>query len=360
VERRNRGGNARRFGVPRAIGCSLAIAAGPICFGLAHAASTPSEPTGSSIAALLRTYARPDAAARPVPADNAITPEKVALGQTLFFDPRLSNSGTISCSSCHDPAHGWQDGRPRGIGEHGMIQARRTPTLRDVAWGGPFFWDGRADTLEDQAKGPLSQADEMNLSPERAVATLRTIPAYAGAFARAYPGKGISVETMVGALASYERTLASGTAPFDRWVAGDGNAVSGAAKRGFVLFNTTARCAACHSGWRFTDDGFHDIGLPDADLGRGSVVPGLPILQHAFKTPTLRNVADRAPYMHDGSLATLEAVLDHYDHGYADRASLAPEMRRPPLSQRERADLMAFLRTLTSRDPAAPPPPLPR
>jgi cytochrome c peroxidase len=334
------------------------IAGGLAAFGLASVPLPGSPP--ADVSTLLRAYARPDAGARPTPADNAVTPEKAALGKALFFDPRLSASGKISCASCHDPAHGWQDGRARGIGEHGTVLARHTPTLLNIAWSEPLFWDGRAETLEEQAKGPLSQPGEMNLPPDKAVGTLRAIPGYAAAFARAYPGQAISVETMVGAMASYERTMESGIAPFDKWVAGDRHAVSQAAKRGFVLFNNKAKCAACHSGWRFTDDGFHDIGLPGQDMGRGKLMPGLTVLEHAFKTPTLRNVAARAPYMHDGSLGTLASVIDHYDRGYVDRPSLAPEMRRPPLSQREKADLLAFLRTLTSRDPAVRPPPLPR
>jgi len=199
----------------------------------------------------------------------------------------------------------------------------------------------------------------MNMPLDKAVGRLRDIPGYRAAFARAYPGKPIDVDTMVGAIASYERTMVSGVAPFDKWVAGDANAVSDAAKRGFVLFNTKAHCAACHSGWRLTDDGFHDIGLPGADMGRSAIVPGLPILEHAFKTPTLRNVAERAPYMHDGSIGTLAAVIDHYDHGYVDRASLSPEMRRAPLSATEKSDLIAFLQTLTSRDAAVVAPSLP-
>jgi cytochrome c peroxidase len=151
-------------------------------------------------------------------------------------------------------------------------------------------------------------------------------------------------------LATFERTIVSGVAPFDRWVNGEKDAIPAAAKRGFSVFTNKAKCSSCHSGWRFTDDGFHDIGLPGTDMGRAKIMPGLPILEHAFKTPALRNVAERGPYMHDGSLATLEAVIDHYEQGFIARPSLSPEMARLKLTRQDRADLIAFMRSLSSLD----------
>jgi cytochrome c peroxidase len=168
------------------------------------------------------------------------------------------------------------------------------------------------------------------------------------------------VDTIAAAIASYERTVVSNSAPFDKWVAGDEGAIPTAAKRGFALFNGKANCAVCHSGWRMTDDGFHDIGISGSDRGRAAIAPGIVQLEYAFKTPTLRNVNQRAPYMHDGSLTTLSAVIDHYDTGFVSRPSLDTQMHRLSLTPEEKADLLAFLDTLTSVDSPAVVPQLPQ
>jgi len=306
----------------------------------------------------LADYRRP--AAAPVPASNPMTAEKIALGQMLFFDPRLSGSGAISCATCHNPGLAWGDALPKGIGHMGSTLRRRTPTILNVAYGEPLFWDGRAGTLEEQAKGPMQSAAEMKMPPT-AVERLAAIPGYSSAFARAFPSQPVTVDTIAAAIATYERTVVSGTASFDRWVTGDEHAVSDAAKRGFALFNGKANCAVCHMGWRMTDDGFHDIGLLDAtDRGRAEVAPGIEQLEHAFKTPTLRNVNQRAPYMHDGSVATLAAVIDHYDAGFVRRPSLDAEMRPLGLTATEKTDLLAFLDALTSADAPVVVPTLPQ
>lgn len=297
---------------------------------------------------LLSDYQRP--AKIPDSKANPSTPEKVALGRMLFFDPRLSGSGVISCGTCHNPALGWGDALPKGLGHMGNRLGRHTPTIIDVAFGEPYFWDGRAATLEDQAKGPLTSAAEMNMPAEIAIGRILSIPAYVDAFDRAFPGRGVSLDSFAAAVACFERTVVSSSAPFDKWVQGDEQAVSPAAKRGFVLFNGKANCAACHSGWRMTDDGFHDIGLASTDRGRAAIAPGIVQLEHAFKTPTLRNINQRAPYMHDGSLTTLPAVIDHYDHGFEHRDSLDSQMHALNLTGDEKADLLAFLDTLTSAD----------
>jgi cytochrome c peroxidase len=308
--------------------------------------------------ALLADYRRPTS--MPSPKSNPTTPEKVALGQMLFFDPRLSGSGALSCATCHNPALGWSDALPTGLGHMSGRLRRHTPTILDVAYGEPYFWDGRAATLEDQAKGPLTSAVEMNMPADHAVERVQSIPGYVTAFQYAFPGKPISVDTIAAAIASYERTVVSNSAPFDKWVAGDESAIPAAAKRGFVLFNGKANCATCHSGWRMSDDGFHDIGINGTDMGRAAVSPGIVQLEHAFKTPTLRNIKQRAPYMHDGSLATLSAVIDHYDTGFVNRPSLDPQMHRLDLTPEEKADLLAFLDTLTSVDSPAVVPVLPQ
>lgn len=299
------------------------------------------------------------AAKTPVPKTNPITSEKIALGKTLFFDPRLSGSGALSCASCHNPGLAWSDAMPKGLGHMGGRLGRHTPTILNVAFGEPYFWDGRATTLEDQAKGPLVSAAEMNMPAKDAVERLESIPGYVQMFSGAFPGQSITIDTIAAAIATFERTVVSGTAPFDRWVGGDDEAISGSAKRGFLLFNGKANCAVCHMGWRFSDDGFHDIGLPGADPGRAQISPGIVQMQQAFKTPTLRNVNQLAPYMHDGSVATLAAVIDHYDNGFVRRPSLDTQMQPLGLSADEKSDLLAFLDTLTSADEAVTVPVLP-
>ena len=312
---------------------------------------------GDQIQVLLQDYKRP--ATVPAPADNPITQAKADLGKALFFDPRLSGSGAISCASCHNPSLGWEDGLAKGVGHKGTQLGRHTPTILNTAWAEPLFWDGRANTLEEQAKGPLASSAEMNMPHADVVKAVAGIPGYRKAFAAAFPGEPIDIDTIAKAIATYERTVVSADAPFDRWAKGDAGAISESAKRGFVLFNTTAQCSTCHTGWRVTDDGFHDIGLAGEDMGRGKIMPGLTILERAFKTPTLRNIAERAPYMHDGSQATLEAVVDHYDHGFVRRPSLSDNIKPLNLSAQDRADLVAFMRTLSSQDAPVSLPSLP-
>jgi cytochrome c peroxidase len=313
---------------------------------IAYSAVLPVESEG--LHALVEKYRRPTTV--PIPANNPSTPEKVALGQALFFDPRLSGSGAIACATCHNPGLAWGDGLAKGIGHMGTRLDRHTPTILNVAYGEPYFWDGRAATLEEQAKGPMESGKEMNMQASDGVRRVRDISGYSAAFERVFPGLPISIDTIAAAIAAFERTVISRDAPFDRWVNGDDHAISPAAVRGFVLFNGKANCAACHQGWRMSDDGFHDIGLADRDRGRALIAPGIEQLEQAFKTPTLRNIDQRAPYMHDGSLASLGAVVDHYDKGFVRRASLDSNMRPLGLTPDEKRDLLAFLYTLTSVD----------
>ena len=216
------------------------------------------------------------------------------------------------------------------------------------------MWDGRFDTLEQQALGPIQSGVEMNMSltdadPE-ACRRSRSIGRCSPRPSTAEPE--ITGEKIAMAIATYERTVVSGSAPFDRWITGDaGGDMPNRRKRGFVLFNGKATCAACHSGWRFTDDSFHDIGVPGDDIGRGKQLPNIAKMQHAFKTPGLRNIDRRYPYMHDGSVATLELVIEHYNTGGMQRPSLSDEMKPLGLTVQEEADLVAFLKTLTSEDP---------
>ena len=310
----------------------------------------------SAIDSLRHSYQRPNAI--PFPADNPYSDVKSALGEQLFFDPRLSANGTMSCATCHNPAFSWQDGQKVAFGHAENRLPRATPTLLDLAWCDLMMWDGRKNDLEDQASGPVSTPAEMGGSLDGAAARVGALPAYRDAFQAIFGGP-VTFPRIARALATFERTLVSNQAPFDRWIAGDQQAIDARAKRGFVLFNGRAHCAACHSGWRFTDDAFHDIGLRSDDPGRGRQVPDEPVLMHAFKTPTLRNVALRAPYMHDGSLSTLRDVIVEYDTGFIDRPSLSPDMHRLGLSDRDKDDLVAFLRTLTSVDDTVATPNLP-
>lgn len=326
---------------------------------LAACGAVVDQPIDPAIEAMKQNYARPTEAA-PTPEDNQTTPQRVALGRQLFFDPRLSGSGLMSCSTCHSPNANWEDRMPTAIGRDGRILARSTPTILNAAWGGPFFWDGRTDTLEQQAVGPIAAPGEMNLPHDQAVARIAAIGGYRHAFAAAYSDEGVTIDTIGKALAAFERSIVSARAPFDRWVEGERDAISPAAHRGFAIFNTTGRCATCHSGWRFTDDGFHDIGVSASDEGRAAVFPGIEELRFAFKTPTLRNIDRRGPYMHDGSLRTLEEVIAFYNTPPTQRASLSPDFVPLHLSQADRDDLLAYLHTLTSDDPVERAPGLPQ
>ena len=307
----------------------------------------------------LADYRRPSAP--PFPDDDRYSKAKAELGRMLFFDPILSGSGSRSCSSCHQPGLSWGDGLPRAIGEGQKPLAVRTPTLLNIAWIPVLGWDGKYRNLESVAFGPLTNPDNMNGNEAKLLAALSAIPGYREAFAQAFPDGAVSRPHVEQALATFERTIVSPPAPFDRWVAGDEHAVSAAAKRGFALFNGKAGCAECHSGWNFTDGAFYDIGdAKDDDIGRGRIFPSSLKLQHAFKTPSLRDVARRAPYMHDGSVATLEEVIDLYDRGGNDRPSRSELIKPLGLSAEDKADLLAFLKTLTSDPAPFPVPALPR
>ncbi len=293
-------------------------------------------------------YHRP--AVVPVPQDNAQTPERIALGKKLFFDPRLSGSSAMSCASCHNPSFSWGDRLSVGVGHGHRKLGRRTPTILNAAFSEVQMWDGRFATLEAQAMGPMTSPDEMNVNADEMLARLRANPGYRDFFHAAYGEAGITTATVSKAIASYERTIISGESPFDRFVAGHDQAISVAAKQGFILFNTKANCAACHSGWAFTDGSFHDIGVASSDLGRGKTL-GIAELNHAFKTPTLRNAVERAPYMHDGSEAGLREVIELYNlGGRVKRPTLSSEIKPLNLSPQEVDNLIAFLRTLSSVD----------
>ncbi|HUQ94560.1 MAG TPA: cytochrome c peroxidase [Bryobacteraceae bacterium] len=261
----------------------------------------------------------------PAPDGNPITPEKAALGRALFRDRALSRDRSISCATCHDAGRAFTDDKPLAIGVDARGGNRRTPTIVNRAFGKSFFWDGRVKTLEEQVVQPITNPREMDLPLESAVARVRHHNF------RAVFGREANAADLAAALATYVRTILSGDAPYDRYVAGERTALTTEAIQGLQMFRGKAGCIACHVGFNFSDEKLHDTGS------------GL------FKTPTLREVAGRAPYMHDGSLNTLDEVIDLYDKGGKKVPSLDPEIRPLRLSPSEKKALREFLRALSGR-----------
>jgi cytochrome c peroxidase len=303
-------------------------------------------------------YHRP--AEIPFPEDDPYSEAKDTLGRMLFFDPILSGSGNRSCANCHNPSLSWGDGLGKAVGEKQL--PLRSPTLYNLAWSEILGWDGKFRGLESVAFAPITAPANMNRKEADLFAALAAIPGYQKAFDKAFPEDSApnrrNIET---ALATFERTLVSGQAPFDRWIEGDEKAIGESAKRGFDLFNSKAGCAECHQGWNFTDGSFHDIGTAKGDdIGRARLFPTSVKLRYAFKVPTLRDVARRAPYMHDGSEPTLEAVIELYDRGGIDRPSRSELIKPLGLTGDEKADLIAFLKTLNEEPEPFVNPILPR
>jgi cytochrome c peroxidase len=304
-------------------------------------------------------YRRP--AGIPFPDGNPHSEAKAELGQMLFFDPILSGSRSRSCATCHNPSLSWGDGLAHAVGEQQVAMALRSPTLLNVAWAPRLGWEGKFGDLESVAFGPITSPANMNLQEPELIKRLSSIPGYVRSFASAFGEGPITRHNIEAALATYERTIVSGTAPFDRWLMGDEQAIDLRAKRGFDIFTGKGRCSECHSGWAFTDSSFHDIGTAQGDdIGRGRFFPTSIKLRYAFKTPTLRDVARRAPYMHDGSLATLQDVVALYDRGGIARPSRSALIGPLGLTDDEKAELVAFLATLTSPPQPVTLPVLPR
>jgi len=284
----------------------------------------------------------------PFPAYNPPSPAKEQLGRTLFFDTRLSKSGDRACASCHDPKKEFGDGLALPLDAEGRLAKRHTPTLWNLAFATSFFWDGRTTSLEAQVREPIGT--ELGLSDEELVRRLSADPVSAARFAHAFPGEPeITVETVAASLATFIRTLVSPKNRFDDWVDGNDGALSQEERGGFELFVGKAGCRRCHSGWNFTDERFHDTGLEDEDLGRGGFL-GDPALDHAFKTPTLRGIRWSQPFMHNGRIAKLRYVVDHYERNFVARPTLAPEMTGFELTDKERNDLLSFLRAIGDTD----------
>ena len=278
-----------------------------------------------------------------IPDGNPLTAQKVALGKQLFWDTRWSRNGTVACVSCHEPDHGWADPRRLSLRFDGRPTSRHSPTLVNRLFSDVQQWGGTRASLEDQA---INASDQ---SPELLVKNLGAIAGYQEQF-RAVFGTGVTPEGVAKAIAAYERMILSGNSPYDKFRAGNAKALSASARRGLTLFEGKANCVTCHAGFNFTDESYHNIGVgmdaPSPDLGRFTVTKRD---EHrgAFKTPTLRDVAKRPPFMHDGSAASLAEVIAIYNRGGTPNPWLSGEIKPLGLSAAEQADLVAFMESLT-------------
>ena len=311
-----------------------------------------------------------------MPANNPMTPERVELGRLLYFDPVLSGDNTQSCATCHHPDLGFSDGRSLSMGKGGQgvgpsraggaVIKRSAPTIWNAAYSPRLFWDGRAASLEDQARFPITSEIEMNQNPDELVKELKAIPEYVRLFDRTFDGhdgSAVTFDNALKAIAAFERTLTSQNSAFDRYAAGDVTALTAEQRRGLALFRSLkTRCFECHGFPTFANPDFKVIGVPDfpgqpgPDLGRAEAGGG-PAAERAFKVPTLRNVALTAPYMHNGRFMTLDEVLEFYSSGgILKLPNLDDKIRRFKLTEPEKRDLIAFLHSLTdeSRLPEIP------
>jgi cytochrome c peroxidase len=372
----------------------IVAGAAMLTHGSSAAPKPPSVPQAGRLAqprSLEQVGASSDATRSAIPADNPQSADKIALGQKLFFDGRLSADGTVACSTCHDPARAFTDGRPTSIGVQGRVGQRNSPTVLNALYNKTQFWDGRAHTLEEQAAQPIVNPSEMGQpSLEAAVARIAAVDEYQQAFRRVF-GRAPTGTDLVLALASYERTQLSFDSPFDHFIAGDANAIDDAAKRGWEIFNTRGGCNKCHAltedkrdTSNFTDHDFHNIGIGiirhnvvtlagqarqlvdsgdvaaidraaiETDmsaLGRFLVTKKAPDDIASFKTPNLRNVLVTGPYFHDGSQETLWDVVDHYNKGAGlQNPYLDTDIGPLALTERDIDDVVAFMASLTSPD----------
>ena len=286
----------------------------------------------------------------PIPEDNQLTQEKVALGRRLFSDTILSRDGHLACISCHQPERAFTDGRPVAVGVFGRKGTRNAPTLINRAYGATFFWDGRISSLEVQVLQPIQHPKEMDITVGEVVVRLERDQAYSDLFQAAF-GREVNDGDLAKALASYVRTILSGNAPVDRYLNGDRHALTERQRQGLRLFRGKGSCIVCHVGPLFTDERFHNTGVAWRDgrlLDQGRfAVTNEDEDRGAFKTPTLREVARTAPYMHDGSITTLEEVLEFYDRGGNNNPYLDPILRPLNLNAAEKRALLAFLHALS-------------
>ncbi len=283
------------------------------------------------------------------PRQNPYSPAKVVLGRYLYFDRRLSADQTVSCASCHDPQKAFTDGAAVATGIRSQKGIRSSPTIINRAYSLAQFWDGRVPTLEDQAKVPMSNPLEMGNKPEVIVQRLKEVAGYRALFARAYGTEDVTIDRAALAIACFERTVLSGNSPYDRYKNGDKSAMTPEQVRGFAIFTDKAKCDRCHEGSNFSLNAYSNLGVgmdkPDPDVGRFAVTHD-PRDWGVFKTPTLREVARTAPYMHDGSLKTLDDVVEFYNKGGIKNKNLDPNIKPLNLTDQDKKDLVAFLRAL--------------
>jgi cytochrome c peroxidase len=300
----------------------------------------------------------------PIPAENPSSEAKEALGEKLFFDPRLSADGTVSCESCHRADRAFSDGQRFSTGVGSQLGIRNAPSILNAAYAPQLLWDGRALGLEDQVRYPITDPREMNMTKEKLVQVLTGVPEYPPRFAAAFGDPEVSLERVSQALAAFERTLVSGNSPFDRFYFGKNeSALTAAARRGWELFRGKAGCIQCHhcdaTNPFFTDFGFHNTGVgfedDQPDLGRFRVTRERED-KGRFKTPSLRNVSLTAPYMHDGRVADLAAVVAFYERGGTPNPFLDERIRPLELTAEEKEDLIQFLSSLEGEPPPARPP----
>jgi cytochrome c peroxidase len=292
-----------------------------------------------------------------IPPDNPQTAVKILLGKQLYFDTRLSKDNTISCASCHDPARGWSDEGPTSKGIAGQMGGRRAPPVSNAAYNPLQFWDGRAPSLEEQAKGPIANPIEMGNTHEVMINTVDHIPGYVDEFRQVFGTDGITIDHVAQAIAAFERTVITTDSPFDRFVRGDEKSLTEQEKKGLEIFNGKGHCTACHWGPNFSDGRYHNLAVKDIDPAKPdegrSIITKDPRDKGAFKTPTVRDAALRAPYMHSGTEKTLRDVVELYDEGgRTGDPNLDPLIVPLGLTEAEIDALVAFMsRAMTSINP---------
>lgn len=305
----------------------------------------------------LRSYFEP-LPEMPVPEDNPITEEKIELGMLLFADPRLSLTNDVSCMSCHSPNFGYSDGLAKSVGIRNNIVARNAPTIINTGHYGVLFWDGRAASLEQQALGPLSDPGEMGNDDLNAmVEEIKNIPGYQPYFDKAFDGE-ITLDNILKAIGTFERSIQITDTPFDRFLAGDDNALTEEEKFGMEIFVGKGSCITCHSGPNFTDLNFYNIGVETDDIGLMKIT-GKPEDKGKFRTPGLRGVADTPPYKHNGSMGTLMDVVNFYDRGGDSDDNKSPLIKPLGLTDDEKDALVAFMRAISGNVPKIEVPQLP-
>ncbi len=309
------------------------------------------------------------------PADNPYSAEKAKLGKMLFFDPRLSKSGTIACASCHDPELGWADGKSKSFGHERRQGGRNAMTILNVAFYHELFWDGRATSLEEQVSFPLQDSSEMSISMNLMVDRINSVHDYKPWFEKAFGTSEINATRIQAAIATFERSIVSRKSKFDRFVAGDTSALDEQELLGLHLFRTKARCMNCHNGALFSDNNFHNLGQshlgrPIEDLGRYHITGEVEDVGK-FRTPSLRDVAFTAPYMHHGLVIDLNEMIDLYNAGMPQLIprkendnplfpEKSPHLKPLELTSKEKDALIAFLNALSTRPYRVDPPDLPR